>query len=75
MAGARAFERGEDYCAGGPGPGAWGDEEGITAKVLGTRDYRVKLWVENGDSSFRAPAQWGPTGRSASTAWRRLAWL
>ncbi len=52
MAGARAFERGEDYCAGGQVQALGEHEDVITAKVLGTREYRVKLWVENGEIAF-----------------------
>ncbi len=44
LAGARAFERGEDYFAGGH-VGAIAEQGGvITAKVQGSRTYRVKLW-------------------------------
>lgn len=46
LAGARAFERGEGYFAGGQ-VGALVEHAGtVTAKVQGTRTYRVKLWRE-----------------------------
>ncbi|MBI5198138.1 MAG: SWIM zinc finger family protein, partial [Nitrospirae bacterium] len=48
-AGARSFERGEDYFAGGQ-VGSLTEYRGtITAKVQGTRPYRVKLWAEDGE--------------------------
>ncbi|HLE57253.1 MAG TPA: SWIM zinc finger family protein, partial [Rhodothermia bacterium] len=49
MAGAVSFRRGEAYCAGGK-VRALAERDGtLTAKVLGTREYRVELWVEDGD--------------------------
>jgi uncharacterized Zn finger protein len=62
MAGARAFERGEDYCAGGQVRALGEHEDVITAKVLGTREYRVKLWVENGDVEFSCTCPVGTDG-------------
>jgi uncharacterized Zn finger protein len=62
MAGARAFERGEDYCAGGQVRALGGHEDVITARVLGTREYRVKLWVENGDLEFSCTCPVGTDG-------------
>jgi uncharacterized Zn finger protein len=62
MAGARAFERGEDYWAGGQVRALGGHEDVITAKVLGTREYRVKLWVENGDLEFSCTCPVGTDG-------------
>jgi len=62
MAGARAFERGEDYCAGGQVRALGEHEDVITAKVLGTREYRVKLWVENGDLEFSCTCPVGTDG-------------
>ena len=52
MAGARSFERGEAYFAGGQVRALVRQDDAISAKVLGTREYRVKLWVENGDLEF-----------------------
>lgn len=69
MAGARSFERGEDYFANGQ-VGSVAEHEGtITAKVQGTRPYRVKLWGRGTNSNTPARARSGPTGHSASTAW------
>ena len=62
MAGARAFERGEDYCAGGQVRALGEHEDVITAKVLGTREYRVKLWAENGDLEFSCTCPVGTDG-------------
>ena len=62
MAGPRAFERGEDYCAGGQVRALGEHEDVITAKVLGTREYRVKLWVENGDLEFSCTCPVGTDG-------------
>ena len=62
MAGARAFERGEDYCGGGQVRALGEHEDVITAKVLGTREYRVKLWVENGDLEFSCICPVGTDG-------------
>jgi len=52
MAGARSFERGEEYSADGQ-VGALVEHKGtIAAKVQGTRQYQVKLWCENGELEF-----------------------
>ena len=62
MAGARSFERGEDYFAEGQ-VRALAEHEGIlTARVLGTREYRVKLWVEEGDVEFSCTCPVGTDG-------------
>lgn len=62
MAGARSFERGEDYFASGQVRALAEHEEAITAKVLGTREYRVKLWVEAGDLEFSCTCPVGTDG-------------
>ena len=62
MAGARPFERGEDYFAAGQVRALVRHEEAITAKVLGTREYRVKLWVANGDLEFSCTCPVGTDG-------------
>jgi len=52
MAGARSFERGEEYFADGQ-VGVLVEHQGtIVAKVQGTRPYRVKLLVKNGELGF-----------------------
>lgn len=49
MAGARSFERGEDYFANGQ-VGSLAEHEGtITTKVQDAGSCRIKLWIENGD--------------------------
>lgn len=62
MAGARSFERGEDYFANGQVRALAEHEEAITAKVLGTREYRVKLWVEDGVLEFSCTCPVGTDG-------------
>ena len=62
IAGARSFERGEDYFASGQVRALAEHEEAITAKVLGTREYRVKLWVEDGDLEFSCTCPVGTDG-------------
>src|SRR4030065_989066 len=62
MAGARSFERGEEYFADGQ-VGALVEHEGtIAAKVQGTRSYRVKLWAENGELGFSCTCPVGADG-------------
>lgn len=46
MAGKRSFERGEDYFASGQVGSLERHGSAITARVQGTRPYRVKLWVD-----------------------------
>lgn len=52
LAGERAFERGADYFADGHVAGLKEDNSGITARVRGTYDYRVKLWAEDEELAF-----------------------
>jgi tetratricopeptide (TPR) repeat protein len=62
MAGARSFKRGEEYFADGQ-VGALVEHQGtIVAKVQGTRPYRVKLWVENGELGFLCTCPVGADG-------------
>lgn len=62
MAGARSFERGEEYFADGQ-VGALVEHQGtIAVKVQGTRPYRVKLWVENGELGFSCTCPVGADG-------------
>ncbi len=59
MAGSRSFERGEDYF-GNRQVGAIAEHKGtITAKVKGTRLYRVKLWIDKGELEYSCT---GPVG-------------
>lgn len=62
MAGARSFERGEDYFASGQVRALAEHDGTITARVLGTREYRVKLWVEDGDIEFSCTCPVGTDG-------------
>jgi len=62
MAGARSFARGEEYFA-DEQVGALVEHQGtIVAKVQGTRSYRVKLWVENGELGFLCTCPVGADG-------------
>ncbi len=62
MAGARSFERGEDYFANGQ-VGSLAEHEGtITAKVQGARSYRVKLWIEDGEVGYSCTCPMGSDG-------------
>ena len=57
IAGPAYFERGEGYFADGRVGNLLEDGDSLTAKVRGTHDYRVKLWVEDGrlDASCTCP--------------------
>jgi len=62
MAGARSFERGEDYFASGQ-VGSIVDHEGkISAKVRGTRSYQVTLWLERGEMVYSCTCPVGADG-------------
>lgn len=62
MAGARSFERGEDYFV-NKQVGAIAEHKGtITAKVQGTRPYRVKLWIEKEDLEYSCTCPVGADG-------------
>lgn len=62
LAGARAFERGEAYFAGGQ-VGAVIEHEGtIAAKVQGTRTYRVKLWRDGDEFDYACTCPVGDDG-------------
>lgn len=62
MAGARSFERGEDYFANGQ-VGSLAEHEGtITTQVQGTRSYRVTLWIKNGEVGYSCTCPVGNDG-------------
>jgi uncharacterized Zn finger protein len=62
LAGARSFERGEDYFYDGS-VGRLVEHDGkVTASVQGTRKYVVKLWVEGGRLSFDCTCPVGDDG-------------
>ncbi len=62
MAGARSFERGDDYFAHGHVRAVVEHEGTITARVRGTRPYRVKLRVEGGDLAYSCTCPVGADG-------------
>lgn len=51
-AGARSYERGEDYYAGGQVSSLSERGGAIAAQVLGNRPYHVRLWAEAGDLQY-----------------------
>lgn len=62
MAGERSFQRGEAYFAGGQVVSLTEHEGTVTAKVEGTRAYRVKLWPEDGEPGFSCTCPVGQDG-------------
>ncbi len=62
MAGARSFERGEDYFLNGQVKALAEHEGTITAKVQGTRPYRVELWIEEDDLEYSCTCPVGADG-------------
>jgi uncharacterized Zn finger protein len=62
MGGARSFERGEDYFLNGQVKALAENEGTITAKVQGTRPYRVKLWIEEDDLEYSCTCPVGADG-------------
>lgn len=58
----RSFERGEEYFSGGQVRGLVEDAGAVVAKVRGTRDYRVKLWIEEGEIAFSCTCPIGEEG-------------
>jgi uncharacterized Zn finger protein len=76
LAGGRSFERGEDYFAGGQVRTLAEHAGTLTAKVLGTREYRVKLWDEGEELSFSCTCPIGADGEFCKHAVAvGLAWL
>jgi uncharacterized Zn finger protein len=62
MAGARSFERGEDYFDGKRVKAVNEHDGTITATVQGSRSYRVKLWIENEDLDYSCTCPVGADG-------------
>src|SRR5437870_2362146 len=62
MAGARSFERGEDYFLNGQVKALAEHEGTITAKVQGTQPYRVELWIEEDDLEYSCTCPVGADG-------------
>jgi uncharacterized Zn finger protein len=62
MAGARSFERGEDYFVNGQVEAIAEHKGAITGNVRGTRPYRVKLWVEKENLEYSCTCPVGTDG-------------
>jgi len=62
MAGARSFERGEDYFDGKRVKAMIENEGTITANVQGSRSYRVKLWIEDENLDYSCTCPVGADG-------------
>jgi hypothetical protein len=62
LAGERSYERGEDYYARGLVSSIAEHAGTVTAKVRGTRDYRVKLWLEEGTLEYTCMCPVGDEG-------------
>ncbi len=62
LAGARSFALGEDYAAGGQVRALAERGGAVTATVRGTREYRVKLWEEDGDLEYSCTCPVGTDG-------------
>ena len=62
MAGARSFERGEDYFLNGQVKALVEEAGTITAKVHGTQPYRVELWIEEDDLEYSCTCPVGADG-------------
>jgi uncharacterized Zn finger protein len=62
LAGARSFERGEDYFDGKRVKAVNEHERTITATVQGSRSYRVKLWIEDDDLDYSCTCPVGADG-------------
>jgi uncharacterized Zn finger protein len=62
MAGARSFERGEDYFDGNRVKALIEHDGTITANVQGSRSYRVKLWIEDEDLDYSCTCPVGADG-------------
>lgn len=62
MAGPRSFARGEEYHESGHVKSLVEHSGDIAAKVRGTREYRVKLWAEDGRLEFSCTCPVGNDG-------------
>ncbi len=62
MAGGRSFERGQEYFSEGCVRGLAEHAGTITAKVQGTLDYRVKLWIKKGGIDYSCTCPVGADG-------------
>jgi uncharacterized Zn finger protein len=62
LAGARSFERGQDYFASGQVRAVAEDDGTLTAKVHGARLYRVRLWLDGGKVEYSCTCPMGNDG-------------
>ncbi len=62
LAGERYFERGVEYYLDGRVRSLAGHEGTVVAKVLGTEEYRVRLWVGDGDLGYSCDCPLGMDG-------------
>ena len=62
LAGAQSLERGEDYAATGRVRSIVEETGTLTAKVLGARSYRVRLWVDGGQVEYSCTCPVGQGG-------------
>ena len=62
MAGERSFERGEEYFSDGSVRSLAEHAGTLSAKVLGTRPYKVKLWIEDGGLGYSCTCPVGAEG-------------
>ncbi len=58
-----SLERGADYAARGRVRGLKDDGELVIAEVTGTRPYRVRLWIEDGELAHACTCPVGEDGR------------
>lgn len=58
----RSWQRGVNYYEQGNVLSLFQDEGTVIAKVSGTRDYKVKLWTENGELDGSCTCPMGDTG-------------
>jgi uncharacterized Zn finger protein len=63
LADAGSLERGADYAAHGRVHGLAHDGEVLVAEVVGSRRYRVRLWVEGGELAHACTCPVGEDGR------------
>lgn len=58
-----SLERGADYAANGRVHGLKHDADLVVAEVIGTRRYRVRLWVDGGELAHACTCPVGEEGR------------
>lgn len=62
MAGARSFERGEEYFNSGLVSNLVEQNETLSARVRGTRQYTVRIWVDKGKLDYSCTCPVGDDG-------------